>query len=120
MPSDWRRYRPATRAARASRMSSSNRHCNGYCKDMEKLQHAHMFTRSPLVEPRDGGLDFKLLDLDTNRFSPAEWPAGWGGMRDRLAARQPGPGPFPFTARDSNLIDLPRFGPTDHGFREKE
>ena len=85
-----------------------------------RMSHGHMFARIALIEPRDNALDFKLLDLNANRFVPAEWPSNWSGMRDGLNSHLSGPGPGPFAAGESNLIDLPRFGPTERGFREKE
>ena len=82
--------------------------------------HDRMFARIALVVPRAGTLDFLLLDLNTNRFAPAEWPASWNSMRERLLSRISGPGPLPPTTADPALIDLPRFGSTDAGFREQE
>src|ERR1051325_4824402 len=40
-----------------------------------KESHDPMFARIGLVEPRQDALDLKLLDLNANRFVPAEWPA---------------------------------------------
>jgi len=85
-----------------------------------KESHDRMFSRIALVVPRAGTLDFLLLDLNANRFLPAEWPDSWSSMRDRLLSRASGPGPPPFAAIESSLIDLPRFGSTESGFREKE
>jgi signal transduction histidine kinase len=85
-----------------------------------KEAHDRMFARIALVEPHGDALDFKLLDLNANRFAPAEWPPAWNGTRERLLARLNGPGPMPFTPLDSAVIDLPRFGPAVHGLREQE
>jgi signal transduction histidine kinase len=85
-----------------------------------KESHDRMFARVALVVPRAGKFDFLLLDLNANRFAPAEWPASWSGMRDRLLARITGPGPIPFASSDPSLIDLPRFGSSGEGFREQE
>ena len=86
-----------------------------------KQSHDRMFSRIALAAPQDGALILSNLDLETGQLSPADWPASWAGMRDRLTARMSGgfgrgafgPGGFGTMSRpsqDAMLIDLPRFG----------
>jgi signal transduction histidine kinase len=85
-----------------------------------KESHDRIFSRIALVQPIGGTLDFKLLDLNANRFATADWPAGWNGMRELLLSRINGPVPTSSEKSDSVLIDMPRFGSSDRGYRERE
>ena len=96
-----------------------------------KETHDRMFRRLALAVPRDGSLNLLMLDLDTAQYSPAEWPAEWSDMHDRLQQRAQGgstrggstrggsvgPGPV-----SSSLFEFPRFrsGPPAPGPPEAE
>ncbi len=63
-----------------------------------------------LAIPQEGELVFLVPDRDGRHFLPAEWPAGWSPMLDRLRARLNG-GPMPPNRSQAlTLIEFPRFG----------
>jgi signal transduction histidine kinase len=86
-----------------------------------KQSHDRMFSRIGLAVPRGDSVQFLNLDLDTAQFTPAEWPADWGGVREQLNARWTHRGfdregfGFGLPPDSSNVITVPRFmGPPGH------
>src|SRR5258708_871149 len=77
-----------------------------------------LFRRIALAVPVVDSLVLRNLDIDKGTFGPAEWPANWSALRDRLMARMSGEGPGfrPFGSsgpEDLTLIEMPRFGRMD-------
>ncbi len=84
-----------------------------------KQTHAAMFRRIALAVPRGGALAFYDLDLQSGRLSPADWPAGWDSIRERLAARLTGAASPPALA--PTVLELPRFDSSPgNGLQERE
>src|SRR5437867_1821665 len=86
-----------------------------YAKWRGSSHYNGLFRRIALAVPVDDELELRNLDIDKGTFGPAEWPANWSALRDRLIARLSGEGPgfrpFGSPAPDElTLIDLPRFG----------
>jgi len=76
-----------------------------------KQTHEAVFRRIALVVRHNESLDFFNLDLNAGRFSRADWPPDWGGMRDRLTRRLQGePTRFEPLSGEQMLIEMPRFG----------
>jgi signal transduction histidine kinase len=66
-----------------------------------------LFRRIALL-PDPDAQDLLILDQKTGRFVPAEWPAEWAAVRERLAARRGGGPPEP-APESPNVIEWPRF-----------
>jgi signal transduction histidine kinase len=77
----------------------------------ETTQHPQLLRAVAIASPVQGKLTLQILDVETGAFLPAEWPAGWESVRDRLAMRLLGPrGPGgPFGIDHPSVIDLPYF-----------
>ncbi len=71
--------------------------------------HEPLFRRIGLL-PDVNALDLLLLDPNTGKFAPAEWPADWAPLRERLLARRQREPPAPMP-ESVNVIELPRFAP---------
>src|SRR5437667_11191446 len=94
-----------------------------YAQWRRSSAHNGLFRRLALVLPQGDTLILRDLDLDKGTFGPAEWPAAWNTLRDRLTARL---SDDPVRRRESfgglipqelPLIDLPQFGrPEGHEF----
>ena len=70
-----------------------------------------LFRRIALAVPRDGLADFYDLNLNTLQFEPAEWPADWTTMRDRLLRRlRREPVGLEEFATGPAITECPRFG----------
>ena len=70
-----------------------------------------LFRRVALAVPRDGLLAFYDLNLNTLQFEPAEWPADWTTMRDRLLRRlRREPVGLEGFATGPAITECPRFG----------
>jgi signal transduction histidine kinase len=89
-----------------------------YSEKYQRWRESHdaIFSRIALAIPEADGLRFEMLDLASGSFSPAEWPADWTSMRDRLLRRLNGE-PIPPNFEGPPVIELPRFVP---GMREQE
>lgn len=80
-------------------------------------RHSRLFSRIAVAIPRDSSVALRSLDLDRDIFVPAEWPANWASIRERLEARlEPGPWrerrpPEPPSEEDAFVFERPRFGP---------
>jgi signal transduction histidine kinase len=79
-----------------------------------------LFDRIALAVPSENSIELRNLDLQKGTFGPAEWPANWNAMKERMTARVSGdPGGFrPFGSPapyDPTLIDLPRFDRPEGG-----
>jgi signal transduction histidine kinase len=75
-----------------------------------KSTHPAIFSRIALAVPSDDGIDLEMLQLDAGKLAPAEWPANWTALRNRLTMRQGGGGRFGFHTEETGLIEIPRFG----------
>jgi signal transduction histidine kinase len=89
-----------------------------YAKWRGSSHYSGLFRRIALAVPADDSLVLRNLDIDKGTFGPAEWPANWSAMRDRLIARMSGEGPgfrhFGSSGpEDLTLIEMPRFGRVD-------
>src|SRR5204863_3585498 len=62
-----------------------------------KETHDRIFRRMALAVPAEGNLHLLNLDLDTARYSPAEWPAEWSSLREYLSERLRGAPMPPFS-----------------------
>lgn len=58
-----------------------------YLQWRESTHHDDLFARIGLVNVERGRLDFFLLDPATGEVRPAEWPASWGGLQQRMLGR---------------------------------
>jgi signal transduction histidine kinase len=77
-----------------------------------KESHEPLFRRVALAVPRDGSLEFYLLDLGAARFAPGEWPPEWSPTRERLLRRlNRERGGFEELAGAPAVVECPRFGP---------
>jgi hypothetical protein len=82
-----------------------------------RTSHARIFRRIALAVPNgaqnDAGLDLRNLDLDSGRFSPADWPAHWSSLRDQLMEHLGGARHMPprNNRQDGLIFEIPRFGP---------
>jgi signal transduction histidine kinase len=71
----------------------------------------------------EDALTLQILDLDKGTFAPADWPAKWSGLRDRLTARAFGDPAMRMesfrsqTPDELSLIEFPQFPHPDHIFR---
>jgi signal transduction histidine kinase len=71
----------------------------------------------------EDSLSLRILDLEKGTFGPADWPAKWSGLRDRLSARAYGDPAMRIesfhsnTADDASLIELPQFIHPERGLR---
>lgn len=81
-----------------------------YIRWKDSGRHDRLFRRIALATPAEDVLTLRHLDDQTRRFGPAEWPADWKAMRERLMSRLRREPPGPFGPAESTLIDLPRFG----------
>ena len=62
-----------------------------------------------MAVPAEDEVRLLILDFDTARFTPAEWPAEWSGMRERLSRRLHGGPPRSMTSSGAALFEIPRF-----------
>ena len=70
--------------------------------------HDRLFSRIGLAIPEDGRVRFLMMNLDTARFVPSDWPREWARTRDHLALTVEGRlGPPP--VQYGTLVVLPRF-----------
>src|SRR5262249_30695139 len=51
-----------------------------------------------------------MLDFHTQRFSPAEWPETWGGLREGMNERVSGGRSRPMPVAGPLTFEFPRFG----------
>jgi signal transduction histidine kinase len=50
-------------------------------------RHGRMFRRIALAAPKKDSVALRSLDPETGRFTPAEWPPAWKGIKERLEFR---------------------------------
>ncbi len=79
--------------------------------------HTQMFSRIARAVPQGEALAMRDLNLQTAVFGPAEWPAGWQGLKERLETRlaadprRPGRGPGLESPADGAVFELPILEP---------
>ena len=66
--------------------------------------------RVALAVPENGQIHLSLLDSTGERFSPADWPASWLPMQNRLYARLRNEPVGRNHPRPAALVEFPRFG----------
>jgi signal transduction histidine kinase len=74
-----------------------------------KASHEPIFRRIALAIPDHDDVILRMLDLNTARFSTADWPQEWSLLRSRMRARLQGGAP-PGDSRNPSLFEIPRFG----------
>lgn len=75
-----------------------------------KQSHDRMFSRIAVAVPREDSLALLNLNIETARFTPADWPAEWNAVRGQLLARWMHRRFDPWTPEAPNIITVPRFG----------
>jgi signal transduction histidine kinase len=70
-----------------------------------------------LAIPRNGSTTLRVLNWDTGKFEPAEWPAAWGGLRDQFDARVAGGPPDFGKGAQGLLFEMPLFEQQAPGMR---
>ena len=61
-----------------------------YAKWRGSSRYSGLFRGIALAVPVADSLELRNLDLDKGTFGPAEWPANWSALRNRLIARLSG------------------------------
>jgi signal transduction histidine kinase len=82
-------------------------------------RRSRIFDRIALAVPESGGVALQILDLDRGSLAPAEWPADWSAIRNRIesnvveprAGRAPGPPP----GNEGLAFEVPVFGAPEDG-----
>src|SRR6185369_10559659 len=89
-----------------------------YAEWRKETHRERIFTAIGLAIPKDGTTTFKMLDLDSGTLHPAEWPASWSSIKDRLEAMAAG-GPRrggSDASEDGLVFEMPLFGGGGGGF----
>jgi signal transduction histidine kinase len=76
-------------------------------------RHDRLFSAIAIAIPKNGDVALKILDFETSRLFSAKWPEAWRGLHNQLLIRLRHAGPPPMPAPESNLIEVPRFKPSD-------
>jgi signal transduction histidine kinase len=85
-----------------------------------------LFRRIALAIPTGNGIELRMLNPETGRFSTSAWPAEWAALQQRIAShldRSGGPPPVElFDPQNAALLEIPRFGSPGgpHGPSERE
>jgi signal transduction histidine kinase len=83
-------------------------------------ESAHKVVRRvALAIPQDGHIVLSLQDSKGERFSPADWPADWVAMENRLYARLRNEPVDPNHPRPAALVEFPRFGVASNATLER-
>ena len=86
-----------------------------YNRWKESSPHHQIFRRLALAVPGSGDVELLILDTANARFYAAPWPAEWVSTHENLTSRLAGEGfgggPPRFQARNSLVIQIPRFRP---------
>jgi len=77
--------------------------------------HEHLLRRVALAIPEDDGVRLEMLDLRTQRFSPAKWPDEWSALRQSMIERVVGNITAPMPFESPVVFESPRFGPRSEG-----
>jgi signal transduction histidine kinase len=93
-----------------------------YARWRSTSRYSGLVRRLGIAQRGEDSLSLQELDLARGTFAPAQWPAEWTHLRDRLVARAFGdPGArmesFGFSNADElSLIELPQFVRREAGF----
>lgn len=96
-----------------------------YAQWKKSTRHGRMFHRIAIAEANRDEVHLWNLDLQTDRFESADWPASWAGFRERMESRTGGrpwpnhnPPGAPF--QDEGLaFEVPLFGMNPPGPHER-
>src|SRR5579864_7270963 len=86
-----------------------------YARWRASTRYSGLIRRLASVVRGEDSLALRILDLEKGTFAPADWPAKWSGLRDRLSARAFGDPSMRIesfqsvAADDGSLIELPQF-----------
>jgi hypothetical protein len=78
----------------------------------DSAKYRNLFSAIAIAIPGDGEVSLKTLNMSTGRFAPSAWPQAWQALHEQLLERVRGGHPDPFALDSSNLLEIPRFGPS--------
>lgn len=100
--------------AEVDELGRENAYVARYAQWRSSTRHPELFQAVAIAIPRDDSADLEILDRDGKRFIEAAWPASWDNLHRQLQSRlsHGPPGRFGGRPDDSNVFEVPRFGPS--------